>query len=136
IDYQWDFGDTGTGSGATPSHTYAASGTYNVTLTVKDDAGLTASVVHQVIVVQRPTVTTYTGATTGDYHDTVTLSGTLDDAATSGPLAGETLSFTLGAQGCPGVTDVFGFASCDVLLHQVPGSYTATAAFTGGCGDG
>ncbi|TML35599.1 MAG: PKD domain-containing protein [Actinobacteria bacterium] len=131
IDYQWNFGDSGTGSGPTPSHAYAAAGTYNVTLTVEDDAGLTASVVHQVVVVQRPTVTTYTGATTGDYHDTVTLSGTLDDAATAGPLAGETLSFTLGAQGCSGVTDVFGFASCDVLLNQVPGSYTVTASFTG-----
>ncbi len=131
IDYQWNFGDSGTGSGPTPSHAYAAAGTYNVTLTVEDDAGLTASVVHQVVVVQRPTVTTYTGATTGDYHDTVTLSGTLDDAATAGPLAGETLSFTLGAQGCSGVTDVFGFASCDVLLNQVPGSYTVTASFAG-----
>ena len=131
IDYQWNFGDSGTGSGPTPSHTYAASGTYNVTLTVKDDAGLTASVVHQVVVVQRPTVTTYTGATTGDYHDTVTLSGTLDDAETAGPLAGQTLSFTLGTQSCSGVTDAFGFASCDVLLNQVPGAYTVTASFAG-----
>src|SRR5439155_25959156 len=105
--------------------------TYTVTLTGKDDAGLTASAVHQVVVVQRPTVTTYTGATTGDYHDTVTLSGTLDDAETAGPLACQTLSFTLGAQSCSGVTDAFGFASCDVLLNQVPGAYTVTASFAG-----
>src|SRR5439155_8567685 len=131
IDYQWNFGDSGTGSGPTPSHTYAAAGTYNVTLTVEDDAGLTASIVHQVVVVQRPTVTTYTGDVTGDYHDMVTLSGTLDDAATAGPLAGETLAFTLGAQSCSGVTDVFGFASCNLVLNQVPGAYTVTASFTG-----
>ena len=131
IDYQWDFGDSATGSGASPTHTYAAPGTYSVTLTVKDDAGLTASVVHQVVVVQRPTVTTYTGATTGDYHDSVTLSGTLDDSETSGPLSGETLSFTLGAQSCSGTTDAFGFASCDLVLNQVPGSYTVTASFAG-----
>ena len=131
IDYQWNFGDGGTASGATPSHTYAAAGTYNVTLTVKDDAGLTASVVHQVVVGTRPTVTTYTGDVTGDYHDQVTLSATLDDAETSGPLSGQTLSFTLGSQSCSGVTDAFGFASCDLVLNQVPGGYTVTASFAG-----
>jgi PKD repeat protein len=131
IDYQWDFGDSQTGSGATPSHTYAVPGTYNVTLTVEDDAGLTASVVHQVVVVQRPTVTTYTGDVSGDYHDQVTLSGTLDDAETAGPLSGQTLSFTLGTQSCSGTTDAFGFASCNLVLSQAPGSYTVTAAFAG-----
>lgn len=34
LTYLWDFGDGQTGSGATTSHTYAAAGTYNVTLTV------------------------------------------------------------------------------------------------------
>ncbi|MFJ4275373.1 S8 family serine peptidase [Streptomyces coelicoflavus] len=37
--YAWDFGDGKTGTGATPSHTYAAAGTYDVTLTVTDGAG-------------------------------------------------------------------------------------------------
>lgn len=37
VDYQWDFGDGTTGSGASTSHTYAAEGTYLVKLTVKDD---------------------------------------------------------------------------------------------------
>jgi PKD repeat protein len=131
IDYQWDFGDTGTGSGPTPSHTYAASGTYTVTLTVEDDAGLHASVTHDVTVVQRPTTTTYTGDTTGDYHDLVTLSGTLQDTATSGALMGKTLTFTLGAQSCAGVTDATGFASCQLTLNQVPGPYSVTADFAG-----
>ena len=131
IDYQWNFGDSTTGSGPTPSHAYAAAGTYNVTLTVEDDAGLTASVVHQVTVVQRPTVTTYTGDVTGDYHDQVTLSGTLADVETSGPLAGETLTFTLGSQSCAGVTDASGSASCNLVLNQVPGGYTVTASFLG-----
>ena len=131
VDYQWNFGDSGTGSGPSPSHTYAASGTYNVTLTVKDDAGLTASVVHQVVVVQRPTVTTYTGDTSGDYHDSVTLSGTLVDQATSGPLAGEPLTFTIGSQSCSASTDFSGAASCSLVLNQVPGAYTVTASFAG-----
>jgi len=41
--YAWDFGDTNTGIGATPSHTYTSDNggvPYDVTLTVIDDAGL------------------------------------------------------------------------------------------------
>ena len=37
LTYAWDFGDGGSGSGATPSHTYAIAGSYLVTLTVSDD---------------------------------------------------------------------------------------------------
>ncbi|MFT3877002.1 MAG: PKD domain-containing protein [Propioniciclava sp.] len=37
--YAWDFGDGSTGSGAQASHTYAASGTFIVTLKVTDDDG-------------------------------------------------------------------------------------------------
>lgn len=36
--YSWSFGDGTTGSGVTPSHTYAASGTYAVSLTVMDNS--------------------------------------------------------------------------------------------------
>jgi hypothetical protein len=37
--YEWDFGDGGTGSGVSPSHTYSDAGTYTVTLKVWDKAG-------------------------------------------------------------------------------------------------
>lgn len=39
----WDFGDGSTGTGAAPAHTYASAGTFNVTLTVTDPAGLYAA---------------------------------------------------------------------------------------------
>jgi len=37
LTYAWDFGDGGSATGATPSHTYAAGGTYHVALTVTDN---------------------------------------------------------------------------------------------------
>jgi PKD repeat protein len=48
--YAWDFGDGGTAAGAQASHSYAASGTYQVTLTVTDNAGATGSATRQVTV--------------------------------------------------------------------------------------
>jgi PKD repeat protein len=45
IQYVWTFGDdSGLVAGATPTHTYAAAGTYRVTLTVVDTSGQQASV--------------------------------------------------------------------------------------------
>jgi PKD repeat protein len=41
VSYEWDFGDGTTGSGATPTHSYATAGTYSVSLTVTDDEGVT-----------------------------------------------------------------------------------------------
>jgi DNA-binding beta-propeller fold protein YncE len=45
--YDWDFGDGSTlpNGGTTPSHTYAAAGTYTVTLTVTDNAGCSMALV-------------------------------------------------------------------------------------------
>ena len=39
LTYEWDFGDETTETGITPSHTYHETGTYTVTLTIKDIAG-------------------------------------------------------------------------------------------------
>lgn len=55
--YSWNFGDrttTGTAA-ATTSHTYAAPGTYSVTLTVTDNGGKTGSISHPVTVAAPPT---------------------------------------------------------------------------------
>jgi parallel beta-helix repeat protein len=43
VNYEWNFGDSTTGSGQTTTHTYASAGTYTVTLTVRDAAGNTAT---------------------------------------------------------------------------------------------
>ena len=52
--YAWDFGDGATADGATASHTYAAAGTFTVTLTVTDNAGATGTTATPVTVVQPP----------------------------------------------------------------------------------
>jgi len=39
--YNWDFGNETTGEGVIATHTYASPANYTITLTVKDDQGLT-----------------------------------------------------------------------------------------------
>lgn len=48
--FAWDFGDGQTATGATSSHDYAASGTYQVRLTVTDNLGATSSQTKSVVV--------------------------------------------------------------------------------------
>ncbi|PXX22059.1 MULTISPECIES: PKD domain-containing protein [Burkholderia] len=50
IQYSWDFGDGATAQGAEATHTYAASGTFAVTLSVTDGSGQKAFATSQVIV--------------------------------------------------------------------------------------
>ncbi len=52
--YAWTFGDGGSASGATTSHTFTASGTYRVSLTVTDDKGATSATALDVSVVAPP----------------------------------------------------------------------------------
>jgi hypothetical protein len=46
--WEWSFGDGSTGSGATASHAYSATGSYTAELTVTDGAGGSASTTHAV----------------------------------------------------------------------------------------
>jgi PKD repeat protein len=52
--YAWDFGDGTTGTGVSPTHTYATVGTFTVTLLVTDNRGGTNSVSHDVVTVAGP----------------------------------------------------------------------------------
>ena len=43
VSYSWDFGDGGTATGPSATHSYASAGSYSARLTVRDDYGLSAS---------------------------------------------------------------------------------------------
>lgn len=51
--FEWTFGDNATGDGATIEHAYPAAGTYNITLTVTDEAGLNDSAAVSLVVVEK-----------------------------------------------------------------------------------
>lgn len=54
VSWAWAFGDAQTALGAGATHTYAAFGTYNVTLTAETDSGCTATGTTQVTVFPNP----------------------------------------------------------------------------------
>ena len=54
LHYSWDFGDGQTSTEQSPAHTYAANGTYNVTLTIVDPGSGTATASQSVTVMATP----------------------------------------------------------------------------------
>jgi PKD repeat protein len=73
VAYAWTFGDGGTGSGATPHHTYARPGSYTVTLHVASALGLLAAASQGLIVAK------------GDRILTVSARGTQISVKLDGP---------------------------------------------------
>jgi len=74
---------------------------------------------------------TYTGSTSQDYHDQVTLSGNLFNTFANFAVPGQTVTFNLGAQSCNAVTDGLGNVSCSLVPNQAAGNYPLTASFGG-----
>jgi parallel beta-helix repeat protein len=82
--YSFDFGDgsaaTGPQPSATATHTYTADGTYRVTMTVTDSAGLASTATAQVTVVDNPpSVTLKVSPTNGTAPLLVTATATATD---------------------------------------------------------
>ncbi|MGP9745367.1 PKD domain-containing protein [Brachybacterium sp. AOP29-B2-41] len=81
VEHRWDFGDGSPSvTGATSSHTYAATGTYTVTLTVTDSNGLLASTTREISVLgpNAPPLADFTVSATG-------LTASADAAGASDP---------------------------------------------------
>lgn len=93
--YAWNFGDGSSGTGSTASHTYAAAGTYNVTLTVTDDDGATNAVTQPVTISEESPV----GVLAADAFGRTSGSG-WGNADTGGPWTiggGGSTSYTVGS---------------------------------------
>ena len=60
VSYEWDFGDTTTGTSDVTTHTYADDGIYKVTLNVTDNDGLSSIFSNDVTVLNRPPVAVFT----------------------------------------------------------------------------
>ena len=82
--YAWTFGDGGTATGPNPTHTYAAAGSYNVTLTVTDGNGATNAVSHQVTPSVQSTPIAFVGAAHGQPGSVKTESVVVPAAAKPG----------------------------------------------------
>ncbi len=83
------------------------------------------------IVSRAHTTLAYDGATSGDFNDPTTLSARLTRTADSLPLAGQTVTFTMGSEGCSQLTDASGAASCTITPSEAAGPQVVMTVFTG-----
>jgi PKD repeat protein len=117
--YEWTFGDGGEGGGATPQEDFPDTGTYDVTLTVTDDGGLSSSVTHQVSVVKPNESPTASFDTHCDYLDCHFDAAASTDA--DGTVADYAWDFGDGTTGTGSAPD---------HTYAAPGRYTATLVVT------
>ncbi|MEV0005597.1 PKD domain-containing protein [Micromonospora sp. NPDC050980] len=125
-DHRWDFGDgstAGTVSVPTTSHTYAAAGTYPVTLTVTDDRGATGTATVDVTVAPVPERISFVGQATANANWT--------NHAVTVPAAvqpGDTLLLLLSQNTHTGTGEPTGVTGWH-RLDRLDGGYATTTAW-------
>jgi PKD repeat protein len=138
--YDWDFGDGGSDTGATPTHVYGADGSYTVTLTVTDDEGATGSTSQTVVIGDPPEESVHVGdldATVfsrgSQWRTTVTVTvHDHDDAGADGITVSGTWSDGIGSGSCTtGSTGVCSLSSPRLTSSTPSATFTVTS-LTGG----
>ncbi|MBS1629064.1 MAG: PKD domain-containing protein [Bacteroidetes bacterium] len=121
--YSWNFGDGGTGSGASVSHTYNAPGSYTVTLIVQTSTGCTDTATKTVLVGAKPTAGFTASPTTACVNSLI--------AFTNSSTGATNYSWIFGSGG--GVAST---ATNPLFAYDGPGIYSVTLiASNNGCND-
>ncbi len=126
VSYQWDFGDGGTASGISVSHTYPTPGTYTVTLTVTDGVGLSDS---DTLVVTVIDVTPPVAVAGQDRILNINISSVFDGSGSSDNVDIVSYQWNFGDGGT---------ASGIIVSHAYsnPGTYTVTLTVNDAAGNG
>lgn len=122
-------GGVGAGANAKDVVTIPSSGT------TPGGLELTAEQDRLIRILPLPTNLTYTGSTSGDYHDLASMSATLADPGDGDSgIAGKTIVFRIGAGSadtCSATTNSSGVAACTIDVSQAPANYSVSASFAG-----
>src|SRR6266566_1314968 len=128
VSFIWNFDDGSTGSGNSVAHVYAASGTYSVTITVEDSAGITAtSSSHSVAVAARLQVSSI-HAVPNPYEAGYSISLS---ATTSGGVSPVSCNWNVGDGSPPSsacsITHVYANAANDTVTGTATDNFGMTA---------
>ncbi len=124
LTYNWAFGDGGTGTGVSPTHTYTTGGIFTVTLTVSDGQSVDQATTTITVISpnQGPTALFLASVTSGPAPLNVSFDGGLSSDPENDPL---TYSWTFGDGGtATGVTPSY--------QYNTPGVYTVTLTVSDG----
>jgi PKD repeat protein len=116
LSYAWNFGDNSTGTGATPTHTYATSGTYTVSLTVTNTSNLSNTATSKATIAAQPPIANAGGPYAATVGATIQFSG-----ATSSDPQGETLAYDWSFGDNATATGVN-----PTHMYATPGTYTVS----------
>jgi PKD repeat protein len=128
LTYAWNFGNGRTGSGPVPNHTYTTAGTFTVTLTVRDEYGLTGTTTRTVTIAepagnQAPNPVINPPACT-------LLVCNISGVGSADPNAGDTFTYLWN------FGDGTATSTASAMAHSFPaaGTYTVTLTVTDGWG--
>jgi hypothetical protein len=125
-------GSDGQASCTVPAITGSATATLDASFAGSTNGDyLASSAATRIVQLVADTTLTYTGDTTATYGGSTTLSATLTQAGGT-PLAGRTVTFTLGSQTCTATTDADGLVTCTIAdVTQDAGATTVVASYGG-----